>query len=207
MWRTSWILDLTGYYRRFVRNYGIIARPLTDLTKKDAFFCTLKVEEAFKQLKQVLTSVPVLRLPDFNQQFNVECDASTDGMGAILLQQGHPLGYFSKGFSSPNRIKSTYDRELLAFLLYKNGDITYWADIFWWKQTIVAWNISWISGYRPQNSSVYWWYSYSLTSLLCIRRAVRMKVLIRFPADHNMLSFLALAMPIPLDFTTLREAL
>lgn len=104
---------------------------MTDLTKKDAFFCTLKVEEAFKQLKQVLTSVPVLRLPDFNQQFNVECDASTDGMGAILLQQGHPLGYFSKGFSSPNRIKSTYDRELLAFLLYKNGDITYWADIFW----------------------------------------------------------------------------
>lgn len=110
-------LGLTGYYMRFVRNYGIITRVLTDLTKKDAFLLTLKAEVAFEQLKQVLTTVPVLLLPDFNQQSTVECDASTQGVGAILLQQGHPIAYFSKGFSFSNRIKSTYDRELLALVL------------------------------------------------------------------------------------------
>lgn len=110
-------LGLTGYYRRFVRNYGIIAHPLTDLTKKDAFLWNHKPEDAFQRLKQVLTSVPVLQLSNFNQQFTVEYDASTNGVRAILLQHGHPLAYFSEGFSFSSRIKSTFDSELVALVL------------------------------------------------------------------------------------------
>lgn len=87
------------------------------MTKRDAFRWNPEAEDAFPRLTQVLTSVPVLHLPDFNQPFTVECDASTNGVGAILLQQGHPLADFSKGFSFSNRIKSTYDRELLALVL------------------------------------------------------------------------------------------
>lgn len=110
-------LGLTGYYRRFVRNYGVIARPLTDLTKKNAFKWSPAAHNAFQQLKHVLTSVPVLHLTDFNKSFTVECDTSTEGIGAILLQNDHRVAYFSKGFSFSNRFKSTYDRELLALVL------------------------------------------------------------------------------------------
>lgn len=110
-------LGLTGYYRRFVKDYGLIARPLTDLTKKNGFKWNFEAEAAFNKLKTALTSVPVLQMPDFHKSFTVECDASSAGVGAILLQSGHPVAFFSKGFSFSNRFKSTYDRELLALVL------------------------------------------------------------------------------------------
>ncbi|KAD4385765.1 hypothetical protein E3N88_25934 [Mikania micrantha] len=86
--------------------------------QKDGFKWNEDVAVAFNKLKQALISTPVLRLPDFSQQtFLVECDASGDGVGAILLQEDHPIAYFSKGFSPLNRLKSAYDRELLALIL------------------------------------------------------------------------------------------
>ncbi|GKE07039.1 retrotransposable element Tf2 [Tanacetum coccineum] len=69
------------------------------------------------KLKQALLSTPILRLPDFSKTFVVECDASSDGVGAILSQDDHLVAYFSKGFSPSNRFKSDYDRELLALVL------------------------------------------------------------------------------------------
>lgn len=110
-------LGLTGYYRRFVQNYRFIAQPLTMLTKKDGFVWSEEALNAFNKLKQALLSTPVLRLPNFSEPFVVECDASSDGVGAILSQAEHPVAYFSKGFSPSNRFKSAYDRELLALVL------------------------------------------------------------------------------------------
>ena len=96
-------LGLASYYRRFIRDYGHLAHSLTDLTKKDAFRWTMEAEDAFRHLKQALSSAPVLQAPDFSCTFVVECDASSEGIGAVLLQNDHPVAFFSKGLSSHSR--------------------------------------------------------------------------------------------------------
>lgn len=73
-------LGLAGYYRRFIKNYGLICRPLHDLLKKGNFLWTAAHEAAFTQLKQALISTPVLALPNFAQPFVLETDASGKGI-------------------------------------------------------------------------------------------------------------------------------
>ncbi|XP_043697264.1 uncharacterized protein LOC122648058 [Telopea speciosissima] len=107
-------LGLTGYYRRFVRNYASLAVPLTDLLKKDCFHWNDGVAAAFVNLKAAMTNLPVLALPDFNVPFELETDASGLGIGAVLIQLGHPIAFFSKKLSCQMRAASTYVRELFA---------------------------------------------------------------------------------------------
>jgi RNase H-like domain found in reverse transcriptase/Reverse transcriptase (RNA-dependent DNA polymerase) len=107
-------LGLTGYYRRFVRHYGIIARPLTDLLKKNNFKWGEEAQQAFETLKTALSTTPVLKLPNFQQAFVVETDASHDGIGAVLMQEHRPVAYLSKKLGVKNQSLSTYENELLA---------------------------------------------------------------------------------------------
>ena len=84
-------LGLAGYYRKFIRHFGIIAKPLTELLKKGALYIwTSDHQVAFQTLQQALSSAPVLALPDFSIPFCIETDASGIGIGAVLLQKGHP---------------------------------------------------------------------------------------------------------------------
>jgi len=111
-------LGLTGYYRRFVRNFGMIAKPLTELLKKgNMFVWTPITDQAFQQLKAALISSLVLALPDFAQPFVVETDVSDKGIGAVLQQNGHPIAFVSRALGPKNQGLSTYEKESLAILM------------------------------------------------------------------------------------------
>jgi hypothetical protein len=85
-------LGLAGFYRRFVRDFSIIAAPLHELTKKNADFkWKLQHENAFATLKDRLCNAPLLQLPDFAKTFEIECDASGHGIGGMLLQDRKPI--------------------------------------------------------------------------------------------------------------------
>lgn len=109
-------LGLTGYYRRFIKAYGIICRPLFDSLKKDSFQWSSQQQQAFDQLKRVMTQAPVLALPNFTKPFVLEADASGYGIGAVWMQEGQPIAYLSKTLGPKAKAASTYDKEAMAIL-------------------------------------------------------------------------------------------
>jgi len=111
-------LGLTGYYRRFIQHYAMISRPLTSLLKKGVQFqWTPGTQEAFTLLKTSLINAPVLAVPNFQLPFVIETDACDFGIGAVLMQQGHPISYLSKPLSGKNQALLTYEKECMAILL------------------------------------------------------------------------------------------
>ncbi|KAH9751490.1 hypothetical protein KPL71_014318 [Citrus sinensis] len=89
-------LGLIGYYRKFVRGYGLLARPLTNLLKKGQFGWNKDAEEAFVKLKQAMTKTSVISMPNFNDIFIIETEASGDSIGAVLQQNGKPIAFMSR---------------------------------------------------------------------------------------------------------------
>ena len=108
-------VGLAGYYRRFISGFSQIARPLTNLTKKDRpFVWTEQCEAAFQELKTLLTTAPVLVLPDSSQPFEVYTDASLMGLGCVLMQNGKVIAYASRQLRPHEVNYPTHDLELCA---------------------------------------------------------------------------------------------
>jgi hypothetical protein len=109
-------MGLTGYYRKFVKNYGKILAPLTVLLKNNSFSWTPATTQDFQTLKMAMCTTPVLALPDFTNTFVLECDASGKGIGVVLMQEGRPLSFTNKQLLERNLGKSIYEKEMLAIL-------------------------------------------------------------------------------------------
>jgi hypothetical protein len=111
-------LGLAGYYRKIVRHLCIISQPLTNLLKKNTLLVlTSDHDSAFVDLKEALVTAPVLALPNFARPFIIETDASDMGIGAVLMQDGHPLAFLSKALGPRSKGLSTYEKEFMAIVL------------------------------------------------------------------------------------------
>jgi hypothetical protein len=97
--RLTCFLGLTCYYHKFVKNYGKIAAPLTDLLKKNAFTWTPVANQSFHTLKEAMCTIHVLGLLDFSNNFVLACASSGKGIGEVLMQYGSPLVFTSKQIS------------------------------------------------------------------------------------------------------------
>lgn len=111
-------LGMTGFYRKFVRDYAKIAFPMSRYLKKNE---TINTDDpsyiaAFEKLKTLVTNSPVLRYPNFSKKFTVTTDASNFAVGAVLSQESHPIAYASRTLNQHECNYSTIEKELLAIV-------------------------------------------------------------------------------------------
>jgi hypothetical protein len=106
-------LGLAGYYRRFIKDFSKIAKAMTKLLEKNkAFEWTKDCQASFEELKKRLTSSPVLVLPDLTNKFDIYCDASRQGLGCVLMQEGQVVCYASRQLRKHEENYPTHDLEL-----------------------------------------------------------------------------------------------
>lgn len=111
-------LGLSGFYRKFIKDYAAIAKPLTNCLKKDQ---KINIHDknflkAFNKLKALLISDPILAYPDFEKKFLLTTDASNYAIGAVLSQKGHPICYASRTLNGAEINYPTLEKELLAIV-------------------------------------------------------------------------------------------
>ncbi|GJR68691.1 putative reverse transcriptase domain-containing protein [Tanacetum coccineum] len=113
-------LGLAGYYRRFIKGFSKITKPMTKLTHNNVKFnWSEKAEAAFQLLKQKLCSAPILALPEGSKNFVVYCDASRKGLGAVLMQREKVIAYASRQLKIHEKNYTTHDLELGAVVMVR----------------------------------------------------------------------------------------
>ena len=108
-------LGLAGYYRRFVEGFSKISNPLTQLTRKSVpFQWSDACEKSFQELKQRLVTAPILTIPTDSDGFVVYSDASKNGLGCVLMQNGKVIAYASRQLKDYEKNYPVHDLELAA---------------------------------------------------------------------------------------------
>jgi hypothetical protein len=128
-------LGLVGYYRRFIKDFSKIAKPMTKLLEKNtAFEWTAECQASFEELRKCLTSTPVLVLPDLTKKFNIYYDASRRGLGCVLMQEGQVVCYASWQLRKHEENYPTHDHELAtvvhALKIWRQYLIGHRCDIY-----------------------------------------------------------------------------
>jgi uncharacterized protein YaiI (UPF0178 family) len=124
-------MGLAGYYRRFVEGFSKIVKPITTLQCKGVRYeWTEECDSAFIDLKRLLTSAPILRVPDMEKDFMVCTNASKQGLGAMLMQDGGVIAYASRKLKKHEDLYVTHDLELAAVML----------DLKLWRHYLVGRN-------------------------------------------------------------------
>lgn len=111
-------LGLSGYYRKFIKDYSRIAKPMTNYLKKDAKIDLHNTEyqKSFETLKTLLVNDPILAYPNFSKPFVLNTDASNFALGAVLSQEDHAICYASRTLNEHELNYSTIEKELLAIV-------------------------------------------------------------------------------------------
>jgi hypothetical protein len=131
-------LGLASYYRKFIKNFTKIAAPLTNLLKKFAVIYEWEgaCDEAFETLKGILVKAPMLKLPDFDKDFEIHFDAFDFVIGGVLVQEGRPVAFESKKLSETERRWPTHEKEMWAIIpclktwghYIGSKDVVVWTD-------------------------------------------------------------------------------
>ena len=114
-------LGLCSYYRRYVQNFALVARPLHKITEKDSIFkWTPDCQTSFERLKHLLTSSPIRAYPAVGVEYLLDTDASNEALGSVLsqVQNVHErvISYYSRCFSSSERNYCVTRKELVAII-------------------------------------------------------------------------------------------
>jgi len=115
-------LGLANYYRRFIKNFTRVTRPMNTLTRKNIKWQWEKEQQqAFDKLKEIFTTRPVLAAPDLDKEFRVEADASNYAIGGVLSMKcsdklGRPVAFISKSLSDIERNYEIHDKEMLVIV-------------------------------------------------------------------------------------------
>jgi hypothetical protein len=131
-------LGLASYYRKFTKNFAKIAAPLTNLLKKSAvtYDWDEACDKAFGTLKGILVKAPVLKLPDFDKDFEIYFDASDFAIGSVIMQDGRPVAFESKKLSETERRWPTHEKEMWVVIhclktwghYIGSKDVVVWTD-------------------------------------------------------------------------------
>ena len=125
---------LTSFYRQFVKDFSTLATPLTEIVKKSmGFKWGSEQDRAFIEIKEWLCDAPLLALLDFSKTFEIECDASRIGIGAVLMQKKRPTTYFNEKLNGAALNYPTYDKEFYALV----RALETWQHYLWPKEFVI----------------------------------------------------------------------